>query len=284
VQTRLRGVMQRKRAAKAAHAHHADAAAAAIQAAWRGTKTRNDLSRAKLKTADDAARTEAAIHIQAVNRGHRIRAEASKQRESARASIELQNEQLQLAPDQVLFSGWLAKRSGGKTDQAGLAMIQATMGSNRAVDDAKKVASSMRKGRRMSVGELVQKWDRRFFVLTPVELQYFKDKAAADSGADPSGSIALAGSTVSPNLDRATLTFYIGTSKRIYSLRAEDDDTYDVFLQQLATATAWCETLVARGLTATGRKSEEEGDSPTRAQPKKMEVECNADDEDGALE
>ena len=49
-------------------------------------------------------------------------------------------------PEQPLREGWLVKQSGG----------------------------SGGRGRRRSVGEIMKKWDERYFVLTTMRLYYFK--------------------------------------------------------------------------------------------------------------
>ena len=49
-------------------------------------------------------------------------------------------------PEQPLREGWLVKQSGGSAGT----------------------------GRRRSVGELMKKWDERYFVLTTARLYYFK--------------------------------------------------------------------------------------------------------------
>jgi hypothetical protein len=49
-------------------------------------------------------------------------------------------------PEQPLREGWLVKQSGG----------------------------SAGRGRRRSVGEIMKKWDERYFVLTTARLYYFK--------------------------------------------------------------------------------------------------------------
>jgi hypothetical protein len=51
-------------------------------------------------------------------------------------------------PEQPLREGWLLKQSGGAQRQAS--------------------------GRRRSVGEIMKKWDERYFVLTMQRVYYFK--------------------------------------------------------------------------------------------------------------
>jgi hypothetical protein len=51
-------------------------------------------------------------------------------------------------PEQPLREGWMVKQSGG--------------------------AQSATRGRRRSVGEIMKKWDERYFVLTTQRLYYFK--------------------------------------------------------------------------------------------------------------
>ena len=73
-------------------------------------------------------------------------------------------------PEQPLREGWLVKQSGGSAGT----------------------------GRRRSVGELMKKWDERYFVLTTARLYYFKTMEDFKRGNDPSGIIPIKDHVVEP--------------------------------------------------------------------------------------
>ena len=51
--------------------------------------------------------------------------------------------------------------------------------------------NSGKRSRRRSVGEIVNKWDERYFVMTPRKLFYFKSETDFDSKKDPKGFLEL---------------------------------------------------------------------------------------------
>ena len=101
-------------------------------------------------------------------------------------------------------AGWLYKQSGGKSKRGN------------------------------SVGNLVAKWDRRYFVLTGCMLRYYKSVHDATSGAIAAGSIDCRSCTVA-EVGREC-TFSIATRDRLLTLRADERETRGQWMEALLVA------------------------------------------------
>ena len=102
-------------------------------------------------------------------------------------------------PEQPLREGWLVKQSGGS---AGI-------------------------GRRRSVGELMKKWDERYFVLTIARLYYFKtmDDFKRGNASAPSGIILIKDHVIEPtpsNCEFILRGFELLTARTVSKLTTKD--------------------------------------------------------------
>lgn len=96
-------------------------------------------------------------------------------------------------PEQPLREGWLVKQSGGASTRA----------------------------RRRSVGEIMKKWDERYFVLTTQRLYYFKTMEDFKRGSDPSGIISIKDHVVEGAA--SPLEFGLRGDERTYKFKADDE-------------------------------------------------------------
>ena len=96
-------------------------------------------------------------------------------------------------PEQPVREGWLVKQSGGSAGT----------------------------GRRRSVGELMKKWDERYFVLTTARLYYFKTMEDFKRGNDPSGIIPIKDHVVEPT--PSNCEFILRGIDRTYRFKADDE-------------------------------------------------------------
>jgi len=99
--------------------------------------------------------------------------------------------------EQPLREGWLVKQSGGATGGKG------------------------QRVRRRSVGELMKKWDERYFVLTCQRLYYFKTMEDFKRGSDPSGIISIKDHVVEGS--PSPLEFGLRGEERTYKFKADDE-------------------------------------------------------------
>ena len=97
-------------------------------------------------------------------------------------------------PEQPLREGWLVKQSGGSASG----------------------------GRRRSVGELMKKWDERYFVATTARLYYFKTMDDFKRGdVKPSGVIVMKDHVVEPT--SSNREFVLRGADRTYRFKADDE-------------------------------------------------------------
>ena len=106
-------------------------------------------------------------------------------------------------PEQPLREGWMVKQSGGSAGT----------------------------GRRRSVGELMKKWDERYFVLTTARLYYFKTMEDFKRGNDPSGIIPIKDHVVEPT--PSNCEFILRGIDRTYRFKADDEGMADRWITAL---------------------------------------------------
>jgi len=100
--------------------------------------------------------------------------------------------------EQPLREGWLVKQSGGATGGKG------------------------QRVRRRSVGELMKKWDERYFVLTCQRLYYFKTMEDFKAGKEPAGVVSINDHAVEPVPDE-NAQFRLRGWDRMYKFKADDE-------------------------------------------------------------
>mmetsp|Transcript_5818 Transcript_5818/g.9772 ORF Transcript_5818/g.9772 Transcript_5818/m.9772 type:complete len:323 (+) Transcript_5818:244-1212(+) len=127
--------------------------------------------------------------------------------EAARAAC---TSQLMLQPGR---QGWLHKKSGGKEDKVKL--------------------------------KLLQKWDRRFFVLPPnsSELRYYKSEDDYRTKGEPLGSVQCVGGSVFLKLvtKDAEYRFTVRTRERELKLRAQNSADYEAWVAALKPVLGGCD-------------------------------------------
>ena len=119
------------------------------------------------------------------------------------------------------MEGWLFKQSGGSKEGSGR--------------------------RRRSVGELLTKWDERYFVLTINNLYYFKTEQDFKAGEDAKGSLSIKNNAVSQG--EQDELFIMAGKERIMSLKAADRAQRDRWVTAIrAVQLSWLSTANTKEL------------------------------------
>lgn len=127
-------------------------------------------------------------------------------------------------PEQPLREGWLVKQSGG---------------------------AAATRGRRRSVGEIMKKWDERYFVLTTQRLYYFKTMEDFKRGGDPSGIISVKDHVVEGAA--SPLEFGLRGEDRTFKFKADDEGMAGRWVTalravQISSIAEWsCRELISFG-------------------------------------